>query len=107
MRAVPAVDGAGQVAVCPDCPNAPWIPLPDQPASSAPEGGGARLRQLLASPGAAEWPASLLDDLPEHARSLLTRGPQAPPPAATRRCPRCEGLVTSAVSHCPWCGQPV
>jgi hypothetical protein len=83
MEARPSIDGNGWVAICPSCPNAPLIPLkePPPPDPLARENATARFRKLtqpIAPPKAGNWPASLLEDLPEEARVLLQRRPPAP-----------------------------
>jgi hypothetical protein len=83
MEARPSIDGDGWVALCPACPNAPMIPLkePPPPDPLERENATARFKKLtrpIATPKAGNWPASLLEDLPEQARKLLQRRPPAP-----------------------------
>ncbi len=83
MQAMPALDGAGYLWLCPRCPDGqpvaasepeqdipPSAPAPPQAAPPAKTGTG-RLRDLInATPEAI--PDSLLEDLPEEARKALT-----------------------------------
>lgn len=83
MEARPSIDGDGWVALCPACPNAPLIPLKEPPPRDPLERETAtarfkKLTQPISPPKAGNWPASLLEDLPEEARKLLQRRPPAP-----------------------------
>lgn len=72
----PKVDGEGHVYLCSNCGQEvlPSIPLGSKTASES-EGAPSRFRKLLKDVEQAETedlPPSLLEDLPEDARSLLT-----------------------------------
>jgi len=89
MQRWPRLDGPGWIAVCPVCPppsHAPETPTPQaaQPPvdPSAESAGTRRFRDLIASPQPSSGealPESLLEDLPEQARQLLTPKPAAEP----------------------------
>ena len=88
MLALPNLDGTGSVAVCPECPNAPVIPLSGpgaepawQPIEASPE-VTSRLGRLLSSGDEGAWPEALLDQLPEEAQRLLRGGRREKQPAA-------------------------
>jgi hypothetical protein len=83
MEARPSLDGAGWVALCPNCPNAPLVPMKGapQPDPLERDQATARFKKLtrpFAGPQAGSWPSALLEDLPEQARHLLMRRPPAP-----------------------------
>jgi hypothetical protein len=92
MQAQPNLDGTGLVAICVECPNAPVIPIreaTDAPASpSVPADAPSRFRGLLAKAGDVPPPGtipdSLLGELPEEARRLLTPTPKSQAPTAPR-----------------------
>jgi len=82
MEARPSLDGSGWVALCPNCPNAPLVPMKAAPQPDPLERDKAtarfkKLTQPFAEPKAGAWPAALLEDLPEEARRLLQHRPPA------------------------------
>jgi ssDNA-binding Zn-finger/Zn-ribbon topoisomerase 1 len=83
MEARPSLDGSGWVALCPNCPNAPLVPMKAAPQPDPLERDHAtarfkKLTQPFAEPQAGAWPSALLEDLPAEARHLLQRRPPSP-----------------------------
>jgi hypothetical protein len=83
MQWMPALDGSGDIAICPSC-SSESTPLTDQqsegvhpPDKEKETDPASKFRKILSEtgeqPSPAELPEDMLEDLPEEARNLLTR----------------------------------
>lgn len=97
----PTLNGTGYLVTCSSCGYEHFVgtAIPEPPKTPQPLASDTRLRQLLAKRRQAstdEWPASLLEQLPDEIRSVLTT-----------QCPNCQAIVARQAKTCPSCGEPL
>jgi DNA-directed RNA polymerase subunit M/transcription elongation factor TFIIS len=97
----PTVDDTGYLMSCGACGYEHFVntTIPDEPKPVPPLASDSKLRHLLdkrRGTSVDEWPASLLEQLPDEIKAVLTV-----------RCPNCQTIVTRQTETCPRCGQPL